>query len=76
MKISRQGESKGCIRDGDVVYMYDHANILWASEDKYLELDNGYITATNGLPVSNNGLFIIEMEDFKYIDWYGNLTYK
>ncbi|WP_010645723.1 sphingomyelin phosphodiesterase [Vibrio campbellii] len=76
MKISRQGESKGCIRDGDVVYIYDHANILWASEDKYLELDNGYITATNGLPVSNNGLFIIEMEDFKYIDWYSNLTYK
>ena len=76
MKISRLTESESCIQNGDVVYIYDHAHHLWTSADKYLEPINTYIKATKELPVSENGLFIIEMDNFEFSDWELSLTYK
>ncbi|KGR34217.1 sphingomyelin phosphodiesterase [Vibrio campbellii] len=76
MKISRQVESDDCIQNGDVVYIYDHAHLLWASANEYLEPSDSYIKATKELPVGDNGLFIVEMDDFKFSDWKPTLTYK
>ena len=76
MKISRQVESDDCIQNGDVVYIYDHAHLLWPSPNEYLEPSDSYIKATKELPVGDNGLFIVEMDDFKFSDWKPTLTYK
>jgi len=76
MKISRKVDSDDCIQNGDVVYIYDHAHLLWASANEYLEPSNSYIKATKELPVGDNGLFIVEMNDFKFSDWKPTLTYK
>ena len=76
MKISRLTESDSCIQNGDVVYIYDHAHHLWTSPDKYLEPSNLYIQGTKELPVGENGLFIIEMDNFEFSDWESSLSYK
>lgn len=76
MKISRRAESDSCIKNGDTVYLYDHAHTLWATQDEYLEPNDSYIQAQSVLPVSINGLFTIEMTDFKFSSWESQLTYR
>ena len=47
-----------------------------AKKNEYLEPSDSYIKATKELPVGDNGLFIVEMDDFKFSDWKPTLTYK
>ncbi|AUI87420.1 sphingomyelin phosphodiesterase [Vibrio azureus] len=76
MRISRKHQSDDCIQNGDVVFLYDHSHFITQSEDKYLEPHDSYIQTLSELPVSDNGLFIIEMPEFEYSDWKSNLTYN
>ncbi|EDP58201.1 Na(+)-translocating NADH-quinone reductase subunit E [Vibrio sp. AND4] len=76
MKISRKSESEGCIKNGDVVYLYDHAHTLWSSPEQYIEPVNSFIKGERKLPVGDNGLFIIQMSEPNYDQWKDKLIYK
>lgn len=76
MKISRPIESDDCIENGDTIYFYDHANIVSARPDEYLEPKGTYIEAEANLPVGDNGLFTIEMPEFEYAHWETRLKYR